>query len=197
MWQLESEGTPRVADRHGFLHLSISQFPCLWNEDKWSFSPLKCLQLKRRNAYPIFVNIKSHYWFSDEGFSLFVLKIKKDFDALKQTQQDGQQAQNSLKYSTEKLIPNHQMNEKLDTGHREATMELLKLKDRAIELERNVSFLFPVMLQTSLWPRVGCWDLGFELRGIWWVFGAPDSTNFSWYLTRLLEVQDIRLLCPE
>lgn len=63
--------------------------------------------------------------------------IKKDFDALKQTQQDGQQAQNSLKYSTEKLIPNHQMNEKLDTGHREATMELLKLKDRAIELERN------------------------------------------------------------
>ncbi|XP_072194652.1 protein Daple isoform X2 [Excalfactoria chinensis] len=63
--------------------------------------------------------------------------IKKDFDALKQMQQDGQQAQNSLKYSTEKLIPNHQMNEKLDTGHREATMELLKLKDRAIELERN------------------------------------------------------------
>ncbi|XP_031448952.1 protein Daple isoform X2 [Phasianus colchicus] len=63
--------------------------------------------------------------------------IKKDFDALKQNQQDGQQAQNSLKYSTEKLIPNHQMNEKLDTGHREATMELLKLKDRAIELERN------------------------------------------------------------
>uniref|UniRef100_A0A8C3LV89 Coiled-coil domain containing 88C n=1 Tax=Chrysolophus pictus TaxID=9089 RepID=A0A8C3LV89_CHRPC len=63
--------------------------------------------------------------------------IKKDFDALKQNQQDGQQAQNSLKYSTEKFIPNHQMNEKLDTGHREATMELLKLKDRAIELERN------------------------------------------------------------
>ncbi|XP_065607059.1 protein Daple isoform X2 [Cyrtonyx montezumae] len=63
--------------------------------------------------------------------------IKKDFDALQQSQQDGQQAQNSLKYSTEKLIPNHQMNEKLDIGHREATMELLKLKDRAIELERN------------------------------------------------------------
>uniref|UniRef100_A0A8B9QUH0 Coiled-coil domain containing 88C n=1 Tax=Apteryx owenii TaxID=8824 RepID=A0A8B9QUH0_APTOW len=63
--------------------------------------------------------------------------VKKDFDALKQTQQDGQCAQNSLKYSAEKLIPNHQMKEKLETGHREATMELLKLKDRAIELERN------------------------------------------------------------
>ncbi|KAM9191474.1 protein Daple [Mergus octosetaceus] len=63
--------------------------------------------------------------------------VKKEFDALKQTQQDGQHTQNSLRYSTEKLIPNHQMNEKLETGHREATMELLKLKDRAIELERN------------------------------------------------------------
>ncbi|KAM9653714.1 protein Daple isoform 4-T5 [Morphnus guianensis] len=63
--------------------------------------------------------------------------VKKDFDALKQTQQDGQYAQKSLRYSAEKLIPNHQMNEKLETGHREATMELLKLKDRAIELERN------------------------------------------------------------
>uniref|UniRef100_A0A8B9SR93 Coiled-coil domain containing 88C n=1 Tax=Anas platyrhynchos TaxID=8839 RepID=A0A8B9SR93_ANAPL len=63
--------------------------------------------------------------------------VKKEFDALKQTQQDGQHTQNSLRYSTEKLIPNHQMNDKLETGHREATMELLKLKDRAIELERN------------------------------------------------------------
>ncbi|KAM9291108.1 protein Daple [Morus bassanus] len=62
---------------------------------------------------------------------------KKDFDVLTQTQQDGQYAQRSLRCSAEKLIPNHQMNEKLETGHREATMELLKLKDRAIELERN------------------------------------------------------------
>ncbi|KFQ30354.1 Protein Daple, partial [Mesitornis unicolor] len=63
--------------------------------------------------------------------------VKKDFNALKQAQQDGQYAQKSLRYSAEKLIPNHQMNEKLETGQREATMELLKLKDRAIELERN------------------------------------------------------------
>ncbi|KAM8807304.1 protein Daple [Eudromia elegans] len=64
-------------------------------------------------------------------------KVKKDFDALKQTQQDGQCAQKSLKYSEEKFVPNHQMKEKLEMGHREATVELLKLKDRAIELERN------------------------------------------------------------
>ncbi|KAI1237654.1 hypothetical protein IHE44_0013737 [Lamprotornis superbus] len=63
--------------------------------------------------------------------------VKKDFDALKQTQQDGQCAQKSLRSSAEKLIPNQQMNEKLEMGHQEATTELLKLKDRAIELERN------------------------------------------------------------
>ncbi|OPJ81567.1 protein Daple isoform D [Patagioenas fasciata monilis] len=63
--------------------------------------------------------------------------VKKDLDALKQTQQDGQYAQKSLRCSAEKHIPNHQMNEKLETGHRETTVELLKLKDRAIELERN------------------------------------------------------------
>ncbi|RLW10005.1 hypothetical protein DV515_00002031 [Chloebia gouldiae] len=63
--------------------------------------------------------------------------VKKDFEALKQTQQDGQYAQKLLKKSAEKLIANQQMNEKLETGHQEATTELLKLKDRAIELERN------------------------------------------------------------
>ncbi|XP_058696323.1 protein Daple isoform X2 [Poecile atricapillus] len=63
--------------------------------------------------------------------------VKKDFDALQQTQQDGQYAQKSLKNSAEKLIPNQQMNEKLEKGHQDATTELLKLKDRAIELERN------------------------------------------------------------
>ncbi|XP_053801566.1 protein Daple isoform X2 [Vidua chalybeata] len=63
--------------------------------------------------------------------------VKKDFDALKQTQQDGQYAQKPLKNSAENLIANQQMNEKLETGHQEATTELLKLKDRAIELERN------------------------------------------------------------
>ncbi|NXR27724.1 DAPLE protein, partial [Cinclus mexicanus] len=63
--------------------------------------------------------------------------VKKNFDALQQTQQDGQYAQKSLRNSAEKLIPNQQRNEKLETGHQDATTELLKLKDRAIELERN------------------------------------------------------------
>ncbi|NXA13315.1 DAPLE protein, partial [Sapayoa aenigma] len=63
--------------------------------------------------------------------------MKKDFDALKQTQQDRQCDQKSLRYSAEELIPNQQMSEKLEAGHQEATTELLKLKDRAIELERN------------------------------------------------------------
>ncbi|XP_016154193.1 PREDICTED: protein Daple isoform X2 [Ficedula albicollis] len=63
--------------------------------------------------------------------------VKKDFDALKQTQQNGQYAQKSLRNSAEKLIPNQQMNENLEMRHQEATTELLKLKDRTIELERN------------------------------------------------------------
>lgn len=79
------------------------------------------------------------------------LQVKKDFDALKQSQQDEQYAQKSLGCSAEKLIPTHQMNEKSESGHREATMELLKLKDRAIELERNVRFLlFLLVSYTSL-----------------------------------------------
>ncbi|NWW38069.1 DAPLE protein, partial [Panurus biarmicus] len=63
--------------------------------------------------------------------------VKKDFDALKQTQQDGQDVQKSLRNSAERFIPNQQMNEKLEAGNQEATTELLKLQDRAIELERN------------------------------------------------------------
>ncbi|XP_065258712.1 protein Daple [Emys orbicularis] len=63
--------------------------------------------------------------------------IKKEFEVLKQSQEDGQCVQNSLKSPAEKLISNHQMKEKWETGHRETTMELLKVKDRAIELERN------------------------------------------------------------
>uniref|UniRef100_A0A8C4VWV4 Uncharacterized protein n=1 Tax=Gopherus evgoodei TaxID=1825980 RepID=A0A8C4VWV4_9SAUR len=63
--------------------------------------------------------------------------IKKDFEVLKQSQEDGQCMKNSLKSPAEKLVSN-QMKEKWETGHRETTMELLKVKDRAIELERNV-----------------------------------------------------------
>lgn len=93
---------------------------------------------------------------------MLALQVKKDFDALRQAQQDGQYAQKSLRCSAEKLIPNHQMNEKLETGHREATMELLKLKDRTIELERNVSLLlFPVISWTSVALMSGLLGTGF------------------------------------
>ncbi|KAM9146937.1 protein Daple isoform 3-T3 [Pangshura tecta] len=63
--------------------------------------------------------------------------IKKDFEVLKQSQEDGQCVKNSLKSPAERLVSNHQMKEKWEMGHRETTMELLKVKDRAIELERN------------------------------------------------------------
>lgn len=113
------------------------------------------------------------------------MQVKKDFDALKQTQQDGQHTQNSLRYSTEKLIPNHQMNEKLETGHREATMELLKLKDRAIELERNVSkpsiSCYPSDFPCDHKWVVGTWP--FEFTGIWWGFlehlSLPNCSGIS------------------
>lgn len=111
--------------------------------------------------------------------------MKKDFDALKQSQQDGQYAQKSLRYSAEKLIPNHQMNEKLETGHREATMELLKLKDRAIELERNVSLLLllSVIPQTSFAVMSGLLGTGFlSLQESSGFSGAHKSTKFLRYL---------------
>uniref|UniRef100_A0A803VWK4 Coiled-coil domain containing 88C n=1 Tax=Ficedula albicollis TaxID=59894 RepID=A0A803VWK4_FICAL len=76
--------------------------------------------------------------------------VKKDFDALKQTQQNGQYAQKSLRNSAEKLIPNQQMNENLEMRHQEATTELLKLKDRTIELERNVSLLLFLLKNSTL-----------------------------------------------
>uniref|UniRef100_A0A8D0HBX6 Uncharacterized protein n=1 Tax=Sphenodon punctatus TaxID=8508 RepID=A0A8D0HBX6_SPHPU len=63
--------------------------------------------------------------------------IRKDFKVLKHNQEDGQQMQNSIRHPTEKLLPNHPIKEKWETDHRETTMELLKVKDRAIELERN------------------------------------------------------------
>ncbi|XP_074852732.1 protein Daple isoform X2 [Carettochelys insculpta] len=63
--------------------------------------------------------------------------IRKDFDVLKKNQEDGPCLQNSLKFPAEKLFSGHQMKEKWETGHQETTMELLKVKDRAIELERN------------------------------------------------------------
>ncbi|CAI5764404.1 Hypothetical predicted protein [Podarcis lilfordi] len=63
--------------------------------------------------------------------------MRRDFEGVKQKQEDGILLQNSLKQPNENLVSCHQTKEKWEKGHKEATMELLKVKDRAIELERN------------------------------------------------------------
>ncbi|KAJ6661856.1 hypothetical protein lerEdw1_013027 [Lerista edwardsae] len=60
--------------------------------------------------------------------------MKRDFEGLKQSQEDQADMQNS---STENFVSGLPAKEKWEKGHRETTMELLKVKDRAIELERN------------------------------------------------------------
>ncbi|XP_044515930.1 protein Daple [Gracilinanus agilis] len=63
--------------------------------------------------------------------------VKKEYEVLRQSQEDGKQLQNSCKHPAGKVAINHQVKENWEPGHREATMELLKVKDRAIDLERN------------------------------------------------------------
>ncbi|XP_077780904.1 protein Daple isoform X4 [Podarcis muralis] len=63
--------------------------------------------------------------------------MRRDFEGAKLKQEDGILLQNSLKQPNENLVSCHQTKEKWEKGHKEATMELLKVKDRAIELERN------------------------------------------------------------
>lgn len=72
-------------------------------------------------------------------FSLFILQMRKNFEGLRQAQKDETHVQNS---STENFVSSLPAKEKWEKCHREATMELLKVKDRAIELERNVRFVF-------------------------------------------------------
>lgn len=68
------------------------------------------------------------------------LQVKKEREQLRQTQEDGTQAQSMLKPPPAKVI-SHQEKEAWGPSHKEATMELLRVKDRAIELERSVSGL--------------------------------------------------------
>ncbi|XP_078516168.1 protein Daple isoform X1 [Lissotriton helveticus] len=65
--------------------------------------------------------------------------VKKEFRAKTKNcnQEDENYVQNSFKHPTEKLQCNRQNQEKLETEHREASLDLLKVKDRAIDLERN------------------------------------------------------------
>nr|AAH43115.1 Ccdc88c protein [Mus musculus]AAH63255.1 Ccdc88c protein [Mus musculus] len=62
--------------------------------------------------------------------------IKKEHEQLRQTQEGGDKAQNALKRPPGK-VTSHQEKEAWEPSHKEATMELLRVKDRAIELERS------------------------------------------------------------
>ncbi|XP_069064272.1 protein Daple isoform X2 [Pleurodeles waltl] len=63
--------------------------------------------------------------------------VKKEFRAKSCNEEDENYVQNSFKHPMEKLQCNRQKQEKLETEHREAALNLLKVKDRAIDLERN------------------------------------------------------------
>lgn len=67
------------------------------------------------------------------------LQVKDEREQLRQTQEDRTQAQKVLKHPDGKVVASHQEKEAWEPGHKEATMELLRVKDRAIELERSVS----------------------------------------------------------
>ncbi|XP_077179611.1 protein Daple isoform X2 [Paroedura picta] len=62
--------------------------------------------------------------------------VRKDFEGLKQNKKDEMHVLNSLKQSSEN-VSSYQAKENWELLHKEATMELLKVKDRAIELERS------------------------------------------------------------
>ncbi|XP_052594750.1 protein Daple [Peromyscus californicus insignis] len=63
--------------------------------------------------------------------------VKDEREQLRQTQEDRTQAQNMLKHPAGKVVSSHQEKEAWEPSHKEATMELLRVKDRAIELERS------------------------------------------------------------
>ncbi|XP_075386728.1 protein Daple isoform X2 [Tenrec ecaudatus] len=62
--------------------------------------------------------------------------VKEECELLR-NQGQGQPLQNSLPHSLGVPAASHQDKEVWGPGHKEATMELLRVKDRAIELERN------------------------------------------------------------
>ncbi|XP_006208258.2 protein Daple [Vicugna pacos] len=63
--------------------------------------------------------------------------LKKECEVLRQNQEEGKHAQNSFKHPVGALATGHPGKESWGPSHKEATMELLRVKDRAIELERN------------------------------------------------------------
>ncbi|XP_064427561.1 protein Daple isoform X3 [Mirounga angustirostris] len=63
--------------------------------------------------------------------------LKTECEILRQNREEGKHLQNSFKHPVETLVTGHQGKESWGPSHKEATMELLRVKDRAIELERN------------------------------------------------------------
>ncbi|KAK2497922.1 hypothetical protein MC885_002865 [Smutsia gigantea] len=63
--------------------------------------------------------------------------LKKEYEILRKSQEEGKPLQNSFKHPVGTLVAGSQGKEPWGPSHKEATMELLRLKDRAIELERN------------------------------------------------------------
>ncbi|XP_033274727.1 protein Daple isoform X8 [Orcinus orca] len=63
--------------------------------------------------------------------------LKKECEILRKSQEEGKQVQNSFKHPVGPLVEGHPGKERWGPSPKEATMELLRVKDRAIELERN------------------------------------------------------------
>ncbi|XP_059951709.1 protein Daple isoform X3 [Mesoplodon densirostris] len=63
--------------------------------------------------------------------------LKKECEILRKSQEEGKQVQNSFKHPVGPLVEGHPGKELWGPSPKEATMELLRVKDRAIELERN------------------------------------------------------------
>ncbi|XP_047394661.1 protein Daple isoform X1 [Sciurus carolinensis] len=63
-------------------------------------------------------------------------RVKEEHERLRQTQEDGTHTQNAPRHPAGKAA-SHQEKEAWGPSQQEATMELLRVKDRAIELERN------------------------------------------------------------
>ncbi|XP_076979463.1 protein Daple isoform X2 [Tamandua tetradactyla] len=66
-----------------------------------------------------------------------VQTLKKECEILRLNQEEGKHLQNSFKHPMGKLVTSQQGQETWGPSHKDATMELLRVKDRAIELERN------------------------------------------------------------
>ena len=73
--------------------------------------------------------------------------MKKNYEALKQRQEEERMVQNSPPRSGEDNQPVN----KWEKENRETTRELLKVKDRLIEVERNVRCVLNIILVLIIW----------------------------------------------